>query len=83
MYLLSSSLMASENLLRVHTNTSLSAKIAFHFLTDTGQPDGDIFLRKPYKLGYVLAAIGKPVAAHEDNAVFEGQRVQKFPNDTG
>ena len=52
-------------------------------MTDTGQPDGDVFLCKSCKPGYVLAAVGKPIAAHEDNAVFNGQRVQKTFNDTG
>ena len=44
---------------------------------------GDIFLGQPYKLGDVLVAVGKPIAAHENDAVFKGQRVQKLSNDTG
>ena len=58
-------------------------QVLFHLLADTGQPDGDVFLRNPYKLGYVLVAVGKPIAAHENDAVFDGQRVQKFLDDTG
>ena len=47
------------------------------------QPDRNILLRKPHQFGYVLAAIGKPVAAHKDDTVLDGQRNQKAFNGTG
>ena len=51
-------------------------QILSQLFAETGQPDGDIFLCKPHKPGDVPAAVGKPLAAYKENAVFDGQRVQ-------
>ena len=52
-------------------------------MANTRQPDGDVFLRKPHKLGYILTAVIKPIAPHKYNTVFGIKLIYESLNNTG